>query len=53
MVVIAVTVGVYIYRMLYLFPGEPPLIYREENLLARIHPAYDTWMKSHVPPPYR
>ena len=53
MVVIAVTVGVYIYRMLYMFPGEPPLIYREENLLAHIHPTYDAWMKSHIAPPYR
>ena len=53
LIVIAVTVIVYIYRMLYMFPGEPPLIYREENLLAKIHPAYDAWMKAHVPPPYR
>ena len=53
LVVLAFTVGIYIYRMLVLFPGEPPLIYREENMIARIHPAYDSWMKAHVPPPYR
>ena len=51
--VLLCTIGLHIYRMLYLFPSEAPLIYREENLLARFHPAYDAWMKAHIPPPYR
>lgn len=28
------TLGVYIYRMAFLFPGEEPLCYHKENLLA-------------------
>lgn len=52
-VVLLITIAVFVYRMLYLFPGEAPLIYREENLMAKFHPAYDQFMKAHIPPPYR
>ena len=53
LLVALLTLGIYVYRMLCLFPGERPLIYRDGNLMAKIHPAYDAWMKAHIPPPYK
>lgn len=34
--VCAVTFGVYLYRMLHFFPGEPPLVYYRNNILRRV-----------------
>lgn len=31
-----ITLGVYVYRMVFMFPGEPPLIYSERNLIHTI-----------------
>lgn len=34
--VCAVTLGIYLYRMIHFFPGEPPLVYYRNNVLRRI-----------------
>lgn len=36
---------VYLYRMAVDFPGNPPMVYREENVLAGLIPAYDELMR--------
>lgn len=30
------TLGIYIYRMLHFFPGEPPMVYYRNNILRRV-----------------
>lgn len=35
--VFAVTIAIYIWRMVCIFPSAPPLVYEPENLLAAIH----------------
>ena len=35
-VVCAVTLAVYLYRMINCFPGEPPMVYYRNNILRRI-----------------
>ena len=46
-VVAFITVAVYIWRMKYSFPSEPPMVYDENNLFAYIHPEYGVFI-SHL-----
>lgn len=41
----AAMILVYLYRMAADFPGNPPMVYREENILAGMFPAYAEWMR--------
>ena len=41
----ALMLFVYLYRMAAEFPGSPPMDYREENVLARLLPAYGGLMR--------
>lgn len=34
--VCAATFGIYLYRMLHFFPGDPPLVYYSNNILRKI-----------------
>ncbi|MDE5824557.1 MAG: DUF2752 domain-containing protein [Lachnospiraceae bacterium] len=34
--VCVITLGIYIYRMLHFFPGEPPMVYYGNNILRRV-----------------
>lgn len=43
--VAAAMIFVYLYRMAVDFPGNPPMVYREENVLAGLIPAYDELMR--------
>lgn len=43
--VAAAMILVYLYRMAVDFPGNPPMVYREENVLAGLIPAYDELMR--------
>lgn len=45
-VVALLSVAIYLYRMINLFPTEPPLTYYEGNLFQRIFPAYGDWIQS-------
>ncbi|MBQ7360656.1 MAG: DUF2752 domain-containing protein [Lachnospiraceae bacterium] len=40
------SVAIYLYRMINLFPTEPPLTYYEGNLFQRIFPKYGEWIQS-------
>lgn len=40
--VCAVTLAVYLYRMINCFPGEPPMVYYRDNILRRIFAAATT-----------
>lgn len=31
-----VTIAIYVYRMIYMFPGDPPMVYYRRNILAKI-----------------
>lgn len=42
--VMTITIGVYIYRMIYRFPGEAPMTYMYNNLLARYMPGYKLFL---------
>lgn len=35
-VVVLITLGIYIYRMVNSFPGSPPLVFYKNNLISRI-----------------
>ena len=39
-VVALLTVAIYLYRMIKLFPSEPPLTYYEDNLIQKVFPEY-------------
>ncbi len=41
----AAMILIYLYRMAAFFPGNPPMSYREENVLAGLFTAYDEWMR--------
>lgn len=41
----AVMLLIYLYRMAVEFPGNPPMVYREDNVLAGLLPAYDALMR--------
>lgn len=43
-IVALVSVAIYLYRMVNLFPAKPPLTYFEGNLLQRIYPEYKEWL---------
>ena len=45
-IVAVVTIIVYLYRMLNDFPGNPPMVYNEKNLLALINPEYNRFIWS-------
>lgn len=34
--VCAATLGIYLYRMLHFFPGDPPLVYYRNNILRKL-----------------
>lgn len=34
--VCAATLGIYLYRMLHFFPGDPPMVYYKNNLLQKL-----------------
>lgn len=34
--VCAITLGIYLFRMFYFFPSDPPLIYYKDNIMRRI-----------------
>lgn len=35
-VVVLITVGIYLYRMVRFFPGNPPLVFHRNNLISRM-----------------
>lgn len=35
-VVVLVTVGIYVYRMVNFFPGSPPLVFYRNNIISRL-----------------
>ncbi len=41
-----VTIGLYGYRMLLFYPGVPPMVFRENNLINQIFPRYNDLIKS-------
>lgn len=40
-IVACVTIAVYIWRMLNDFPGKPPMVFNDKNLLGLINPEYN------------
>lgn len=34
-VVVVITFGIYLYRMVHFFPGSPPLVFYRNNLISR------------------
>ena len=36
---------IYLYRLAVEFPGSPPMVYRTDNVLAGLIPAYDELMR--------
>ncbi|HOO79834.1 MAG TPA: DUF2752 domain-containing protein [Lachnospiraceae bacterium] len=41
-----VTIGIYLYRMIYQFPLAEPMTYQEKNVLSFLLPFYDSVLKS-------
>ncbi len=39
-ILLAVTLGLYFYRMTVVFPGNPPMVYTEDNVLSSWIPGY-------------
>lgn len=39
-VVVLVTVGIYVYRMVNFFPGSPPLVFYRNNIISRLMKRY-------------
>ena len=39
-------IGIYLYRMITIFPGYPPIVYRRNNIISNIIPYYETVIKS-------
>ena len=37
-----ITIGIYIWRMTYVFPGKEPMVYFHGNVFARLIPFYDS-----------
>ncbi len=48
MAVCLITIGVYVIRMIYVFPDQPPMTYVEKNVFAKIFPDYDTFIKGYI-----
>jgi hypothetical protein len=44
-IVLAITMVVYVYRMLVEFPADPPMSYRYDNLFANVFPWYKNLLK--------
>lgn len=38
--VCAVTLAIYVYRMIYCFPGEPPMVFYKNNIIQRLIERY-------------
>lgn len=36
-----VTIAVYVYRIMYVFPGQEPMVFVHGNLLSKLSPIYD------------
>lgn len=45
-VVASITIGVYLYRMIYCFPGEAPMTYMYKNMFSQIIPGYKSLISS-------
>lgn len=39
-----VTIAVYVYRIMYVFPNQEPMVFVHENLLSRLSPIYDKFI---------
>ena len=49
--ILAVAIGmliIYIWRMIRFFPSDPPMTYDPDNLLARLIPGYDPFIRSRL-----
>ena len=46
MLIALATLAVYIYRIIFLFPSNPPMTYVHDNLLAHIFKSYGSFMTS-------
>lgn len=46
-IVLSVTIGVYIYRMMYCFPGEKPMTYMYKNAFSMMLPGYKNFVARH------
>lgn len=44
-VVACITIGVYLYRMAWYFPGMPPVSYTGNNVLSKLLPGYSEWIR--------
>ena len=42
-----VTLGVYVYRVMYFFPSDEPMVFVHENLMSWLFPKYDRFMTAH------
>ncbi len=40
------TIGIYIYRMIFVFPGEAPMSYMYSNMLSRLFPGYKNFLNN-------
>ena len=43
-----VTIAVYIFRMMYVFPSYEPMSFVHENLLSKLFPMYDRFITEHI-----
>ena len=46
--VVIITIAVYIFRMAHYFPSHEPLIYFDDNIMARIHPEYNLFVINRI-----
>lgn len=46
--VVIITIAVYIFRMSHFFPGSEPLVYYDGNIMARIHPEFNQFVRGRI-----
>ncbi len=46
--VVILTIAIYIFRMSHFFPSHDPMIYFDENIMARIHPEYNLFVSGMI-----
>lgn len=45
-IVFGITIGIYLYKMIFIFPGEAPMTYMYDNFLSRVSPGYREFLNN-------